>query len=131
MGVARGGAVPYCRDMPPPAPIPFEVQLADEGPDARLALCGELDMATAPLLARHLESAARRGPSKIVLDLAALRFVDVSGLRAILDAARSARREGSAIVVVNPLPHIVRLLEITAIDQSLVVQGRPLSAVAG
>ena len=65
-----------------------------------------------------------------MLDLAGLNFMDVSGLRAILDAARSMRRHGGAIVIANPMPHIVRLLELTAIDQSVEVLGRPLQRVS-
>ena len=116
--------------MAVPSPVPFDVSCEDEGEGTRLHLYGELDMASAPLLMREVETVARRGAVDIVLDLSALSFVDVSGLRAILDAARAARRDGRSLVVANPMPHIVRLLELTAIDQSLVVRGRPLSSVS-
>jgi anti-anti-sigma factor len=109
---------------------PFEVSCADEGRDERLCLRGELDMLSAPVLARELDAAAARRPPRIVLDLRGLTFMDVSGLRAILDAARAARREGRGLVIANPMPHIVRLLELTAIDQSLEVLGRPLTPVS-
>ena len=109
---------------------PFEVACTHDGPAARLALRGELDMLSAPVLTRELEQAARRRPMRIVLDLGELSFMDVSGLRAILDAARSARRDGGSLVIANPMPHIVRLLELTAIDQSLEVLGRPLTSVS-
>jgi len=113
------------------APLPqLEVAHDFEKSAARLALRGELDMYSAPLLERELESAAKRRPQQIVLDLSGLSFMDVSGLRAILDAARRARREGGSLVIANPMPHIVRLLELTAIDQSVEVQGRPLSPVS-
>jgi anti-sigma B factor antagonist len=108
---------------------PFEVSCMHEAGEARLALHGELDMLSAPLLAHELESAARSRPEQIVLDLRDLSFMDVSGLRAILDAARSARRDGRSLVIANPMPHIIRLLELTAIDQSLEVLGRPLAPV--
>jgi anti-sigma B factor antagonist len=108
---------------------PFEVSRASEDDEARLALHGELDMLSAPVLARELAAVARRHPARIVLDLRDLSFMDVSGLRAILDAARSARREGRSVVIANPMPHIVRLLELTAIDKSVEVLGRPLAAV--
>jgi anti-sigma B factor antagonist len=101
-----------------------------DGSAAHLALRGELDMLSAPLLARALESASRGDPARVILDLRELRFMDVSGLRAILDAARSARRDGRSLVIANPMPHIVRLLELTAIDQSLEVLGRPLASVS-
>ncbi len=102
---------------------PFEVSCVHDDFGARLALRGELDMLSAPLLAREIEAACRTAPARIVLDLGELSFTDVSGLRAILDAARSARRDGRSLAIANPLPHIVRLLELTAIDQSLEVIG--------
>jgi anti-sigma B factor antagonist len=116
--------------MPAPPPPPFQVSPEYDACAARLAIHGELDMFTAPLLERELRAAARRRPKQIVLDLAGLRFMDVSGLRAILDAARRLRRDGGAMVIANPLPHIVRLLELTAIDQSVRVVGRPLASVS-
>src|SRR4051794_30769987 len=108
---------------------PFEVSCVDDGRDERLILRGELDMLSAPILAGRLRAAAKRRPSRIVLDLRALTFMDVSGLRAILDAARAARHDGRGLVIANPMPHIVRLLELTAIDQSVEVLGRPLTPV--
>ena len=109
---------------------PFDVLRVEDGRGARLALRGELDMSSAPVLERALGEAARRRPAEIVLDLTDLSFTDVSGLRTILDAARTGRREGWNLVIANPLPHIVRLLELTAIDQSVEVLGRPLAAVS-
>ena len=133
MTKTRGGAAPG-RGLVSPVmsalPVaPFEVLRADSHADIRLALRGELDMYSAPLLDRELR-AVPNGRSGIVLDLAELTFMDVSWLRAILDAARTARRQRRAFVIENPMPHIVRLLELTAIDQTLTVRGRPLSSVA-
>jgi anti-sigma B factor antagonist len=109
---------------------PFEVLHARSSGAVRLALRGELDMYSAPLLERELGVIAEADPDGIVLDLAELTFMDVSGLRTILDAARNARRERRSFVIENPMPHIIRLLELTAIDQTLTVRGRPLSSVA-
>jgi anti-anti-sigma factor len=109
---------------------PFEVLHARSAGGVRLALRGELDMYSAPLLERQLEAVAADARGEIVLDLAELTFMDVSGLRTILDAARTARRGRRALVIENPMPHIVRLLELTAIDQTLTVRGRPLSSIA-
>ena len=108
---------------------PFAVVRAHAEVGTCLELHGELDMNSAPRLTRELRRIAEDQPGRVVLDLAALSFMDVAGLRAILDAARDARRDGRSLVVANPLPHIVRLLELTAIDQTLEVQGRPLASV--
>jgi anti-anti-sigma factor len=87
-------------------------------------------MSSAQVLRRELEAVEEHRPREILLDLARLTFMDVTGLRTILDAARRARRHGGALVIANPMPHIIRLLELTAIDQTLEVKGRPLAAVS-
>jgi anti-sigma B factor antagonist len=94
-------------------------------------LSGELDIANAAALELELRNAEARRPSVLVLDLAHLRFLGVAGLRAILDAARRARSEGRHLVVSNPVPHIVRLFELTAIDQSVELLRAPLVALGG
>jgi anti-sigma B factor antagonist len=109
---------------------PFEVSCVETEGRARLRLHGELDMSSAPMLAQELKAVESHHPREIVLDLAQLSFMDVTGLRTILDAARRARRDGGSVVIANPMPHIIRLLELTAIDQSLDVLGRPLASVS-
>jgi anti-sigma B factor antagonist len=94
-----------------------------------LLLSGELDISTAASLELELQAAELRRPPVLVLDLGQLRFMGVSGLRSILNAARRARREGRHFVVTNPLPHIVRLFELTAIDQSLELHRGALQVV--
>ena len=84
-------------------------------------------MATAASLELELRSAEARRPPMLVLDLGELRFMGVSGLRSILDAARRARRDGRQFVVTNPVPHISRLFELTAIDQSVEMMRGPLT----
>src|SRR5689334_8498944 len=93
---------------------PFEVSCVESADQAQLSLRGELDMSSAPILTRELEAVEARHPREILLDLTELSFMDVTGLRTILDAARRARRDGGAVVIANPLPHILRLLELTA-----------------
>jgi anti-sigma B factor antagonist len=109
---------------------PFEVSCVETAERAQLHLHGELDMSSAPVLERELKAVESHHPREIVLDLAELSFMDVTGLRTILDAARRARRDGGSVVIVNPMPHIIRLLELTAIDQTLEVLGRPLASVS-
>src|SRR3954452_15337706 len=105
--------------MPSADVTPLRVRRSDDGRIVRLMLSGELDMATAASLELELQSAEAEQPPVLVLDLAQLRFMGVSGLRSILDAARRARRDGRYFVVTNPVPHLSRLFELTAIAQSL------------
>jgi anti-sigma B factor antagonist len=83
-----------------------------------LIASGELDMVTAPHLAMELDLNDYDG-----VDLDAVTFMDVSGLRVLLTAARNAEAEGRRFAVARPRPLIRRLLELTAIDQSLDIVG--------
>jgi anti-anti-sigma factor len=112
--------------MPSNLAEPLRVSRSDDGRIVRLALSGELDIATAATLELELQTVEARRPPVLVLDLGQLSFMGVSGLRSILDAARRARREERHFVVTNPVPHISRLFELTAIDQSVDLMRGPL-----
>jgi anti-anti-sigma factor len=117
--------------MPSTDVTPLRVHRSDDGRVVRLTLSGELDMATAASLELQLQHAEAARPPVLVLDLGELTFMGVSGLRSILDAARRARRDGRHFVVTNPVPHISRLFELTAIDQSVELLRAPLTLIAG
>jgi anti-sigma B factor antagonist len=75
---------------------------------------GELDMATQGELRSALEREAAAG-GVLTLDLSALRFIDTSGLRLVLEVAEAARREGSAFVVLPGSATIQRLFEVAGV----------------
>lgn len=107
---------------------PLNVSRTDDGAVVRLMLSGELDIASTMAFERELLKAEAKAPSVLVLDLAQLRFMGVTGLRAILQSARRARRAGRRLVVTNAVPHITRLFELTAIDQSVELLRGPVVA---
>ena len=72
-----------------------------------LALSGELDLVTEPQLAAALDEAAGQ---PVRIDLSELAFMDSTGLRALLAAAR----EVPGLELTGPLqPPVRRLLELT------------------
>jgi anti-anti-sigma factor len=115
----------------PSASTPLSVSRNDDGSVVRLTLSGELDIASTLAFELELLTAEAAGPTVLVLDLAQLRFMGVTGLRAILQSARRARREQRKLVVTNCVPHITRLFELTAIDQSVELTRSPVRAVGG
>jgi anti-sigma B factor antagonist len=101
----------------------------DHGP--ALALDGELDLATTPVLMESLEEREYQDESVVALDLTELRFLDASGLKAILNAHRRAIRRGErGLVLLNPSHDIRRLLELTAIDLTIEVVSEASAAPA-
>lgn len=112
--------------MPAPSHY-FRTVRFDSSDGARIELHGELDRATALTLARELLPV--EGAS-IVLDLTDLSFVDVGGLKLILEAARRLRAAGGQLTLANPSPSVRRLLELTAIDQTADVVDEAVPAPA-
>ena len=92
---------------------------------AVLAVSGELDLGTADLLWPHLELALVSGPAEVVvLDATDLEFIDSSGLRVLLRAARIAHGDprSAAFRVVAPHPVVQRVLDFSGARQALDVR---------
>jgi anti-anti-sigma factor len=104
----------------------LEMSSLVDGEGMRLA--GELDLATAPQLAEALlEFASSEG--ELQLNVSELTFLDSSGLRVILELARSRADDGS-VVLLDPSAAVMRILEIMGIDEHPGVEIRHPSAEA-
>ena len=68
---------------------------------------------------RAIEEAEASDAALLILDLSALDFIDSTGLEVMLRAARRAHDEGRRLIVQRPSRYVRRLLEMTAIDQTL------------
>ena len=108
-----------------PAAINIETHLLEPGPV--YAVSGEMDLAPVPELEQHLDF---EGPGAIVvLDLSAVSFIDSTGLRSIVWAHDEAADGGKELRVVAG-PKVLRLLQITGLDQRLTVFEDRSSALA-
>ena len=81
---------------------------------ARLALRGELDLATAPKLDERLMRIEQDGMSAVLLDLRDLTFVDSTGLRTFLKAQLRAADNGHRFALVGASDQLRKLFEVTA-----------------
>jgi anti-sigma B factor antagonist len=100
---------------PSPAPVPGQlvIEKAQEGDALVMILSGELDLASAPNLERELQEAEATNPSRLVIDLAGLAFMDSTGLQALL-RARERTAEDSHRLSLRRAPHQVqRVFELT------------------
>ena len=84
----------------------------------RLRLQGELDLATAPMVAQRLRTLSRQRAT-VVLDLDELAFIDMSGLRMLLAAAENAARDGWALTVTHGSAAVRRLTDLVQLDRAL------------
>jgi anti-anti-sigma factor len=76
-----------------------------------VALRGELDLLYAPTVATALETLASRQP-RIIVNLAGLEFIDVSGIAALAHGRRHARSAGGDLLLAAPRLPVRRVLTI-------------------
>ena len=95
-------------------PNPFVVARSD-APDGvtRIAVAGELELSTVPILQQELERVEREAAPPILLDLRDLRVIDPSGLRLFLQAHHRAEEEGRSDDGAGVAPTTRTLFEIT------------------
>jgi len=91
----------------------------------RLTLSGELDMATAAraaVLIRRAQDESRL----LICEVSAVWFVDLTGLRVLLDAAAYAERSHRRLVVANAPPIVPSMLRVLKLEHALEVPSIPL-----
>ena len=104
----RGGTVGF---VPP-----FTARIESRNGVASIALTGELDIATVPVLQGHLALVERDGVAAIMLDLRELAFLDCSGLQGILAARNRARTNGHRLILVGAGQAARRLFGLTGTE---------------
>jgi anti-anti-sigma factor len=83
---------------------------------------GELDLANAKTLENELRRAMGSDASAVVLDLGGLSFIDSTGLRALLVAAKLSQMNGRRLRMVRVAP-IRRAIEVSGLERSLPLVG--------
>src|SRR4051794_33145928 len=92
----------------------FRVVVSEHAAGTLVVLVGELDLGTAPDLEAVL--ATQSGP--VVVDLRKLRFIDLTGLRVLLEADARSRQDGMNLRFI-PGPMVRRLFEVAEVPDRL------------
>ena len=88
-----------------------------------LALTGELDPHTAPILRGAVEQVdSELDATTLVFDLSQLRFVDSSGLRVIISTHRLMADRGGRLVLRSPSSTTQRILAVTGLADQINVE---------
>ncbi|MFE0848394.1 STAS domain-containing protein [Streptomyces rochei] len=96
--------------MSPPLP---DVPRRDRGPRALIALSGEIDLTTIPLVRSMLVEGLGDHTRTVDIDLSAVTFCDVSGFNLFLEMAQLTGRSGALMRLHRPPRSLVRITEIT------------------
>ncbi|GAA4609723.1 anti-sigma B factor antagonist [Actinoplanes octamycinicus] len=85
----------------------------------RIALTGELDMATTEQLRAHLDHTLISRPRLVLVDLDGVTFCDSTGISALVAARTAAAAAGSHLQVVNAHGITAKTMQITGVLEFL------------
>ena len=91
----------------------FAARIDSRNGIANIALSGELDMATVPMLNGYLAQFEGDGVTAIMLDLREITFLDCSALHAFLAARDRAKTNGQRLILIGASPVAGRLFALT------------------
>ena len=101
--------------MQKPAEPPDDGDLEIDIDGDTLHVRGEIDAHSAAALGAALNG--RDG--SVDLDLAAVEFVDSSGLRVLIEAHQLLDERGDTLTIVDPSPAVQRMFELSVVDDYL------------
>ena len=101
------------------APGQLSVTLEQTGSTVVMRLAGELDLATTEQVTAALDRIEIENTTRVVVDLQAIDFLDVSGLNAILRSNYHCREQGIRVSVVKPRGLASHIFTLTSAQREL------------
>jgi anti-sigma B factor antagonist len=101
-------------------PTRFEIAERAQGENPILAVTGELDLSTVPVLQQRIDGHLGDELTTLTLDLSELTFMDSSGLRLLIELDKRARRESWKLTLVPSRHEAAKtVLRVTGADTAL------------
>jgi len=81
----------------------------------------KLDTLIAPEVKSEFVALFQSGAKNLILDMSSVKYVDSSGLSALLVAHRMAKAELGCLVLVGISDHVMKLIKISKLDQVFIL----------
>jgi anti-anti-sigma factor len=107
---------------------PLRVTVDASGPGTVVTVSGDLDYPCADPLRDTLDDVLRAGPASVTVDVAALTFIDSTGLAVLLHAWRAGQETGVPVGLRDEPAFLLTILDLTGIGDIL---ARPLDRASG
>jgi len=118
---ARGSAGPNARTLAAMEGAEFEIIVDTSATARRIAVRGDLDLATVDSLGPALDAAIEAGAATTLV-LTDCTFLDSSALKMIADASRRANESGTTFAVSHPSHAAARVLEVSGLDEIVTIE---------
>ena len=107
----------------------MDVSVREDREVTVVALAGELDAASSPLVSESLEKLLATGRQRFVIDLAGVSVLDSSGLSTLVRFFKRVRSGGGRLRLVGLQRPVRRVFELTRLDRAFDIDGAVAEAV--
>ena len=108
----------------------LRLELSEQGGWSVLQVGGEVDVATAPRLREQLIKLVNDQRFRVVVDLGGVDFIDSTGLGVLIGALKRVRTHGGDLALVCTERRILKVFEITGLNQVFAIHETVDAAVA-
>ena len=95
------------------------MKIYSEGPTLHVTDLNELNATNAPALRDHVRAALKPETMSVELDMSDAKFIDSSGLGALIAIQKTMATKQGVLRVVNPTSMVVQVLELTRLHRVL------------
>ena len=95
-----------------------------------LVIDGDVDLSTSPILRAEIMSSVQKKRPSVAINLAAVAYMDSSGLATLVEALQITRRHGGALALFGLSDRVQRIFELARLHQVFKIHLDELSAVA-
>jgi anti-sigma B factor antagonist len=97
----------------------FHVDVDQDQAGVTVTVTGDVDLSTVGPLERARERALSNSPSRVLIDLRGVSFIDSSGLKFLIETDRLSRAGGWKLQLVRPAQTAMRVLVVTGVEKHL------------
>ena len=109
----------------------LDVEAIHENSANVIALRGEIDVYTAPLLRQKIVDLVDQGALNIVIDMEKVDFLDSTGLGVLVEGLKRVKTRGGNLTLVITQDKILKIFDITGLNKAFPIYGTREDAVQG
>lgn len=100
-----------------------DVEVRREGDRCVVSPSGDIDLTASPVLREALRKAQADKPSRLIVDLSGVPYMDSSGVATLVEAMQAARRNNSSLVLCGMQQKVRSIFEIARLDTVFKIVG--------
>lgn len=94
----------------------LEIFIESEGDAKIVRPVGDIDLSGAPALRQQISQAQQENPSRLIVDLSGVPYMDSSGLATLVEAMQIARRNDAMLIICSLQDKVRSIFEIARLD---------------